>query len=1273
MPLEYEDDLDGFIVSDVEENNENEPPSPQDEQRPDRLAALTLDRRVNDTQTSKVLRAHISVLASALGGPDHTSENGLYKLGHDALACLKDLKRWIRAVDERNGTYDVALACAECGLVTNDLTVILCQWDKPPPGVLRSRITDKIMLACLELLVLLTWPTEVNKNTLYKDFTAKTNNRRAQLAYKQHILSYKGGLALRAVIRLGINALKVPREDREPRDLSILRLILFFIRNVLFIAPLPASKGPKAITNSAALPFGISPDDIALPAVILAFERNNVFLFLTLIAHLVLKEITDESFGLLTMECLSLLTRGVLTRELVNPTIPVQNATTVVPPASYVKGMNLEDLLGEETRRKNHQKNQISTRHGRFGTLLSIQNTSNASYYAVSGQKALASTYDLLDKLDRSKNWHKTSNFKYDSNNYVKELNVVLGLKASELLLRFVNNLLVSGAYNNVVNFVGRHFTTYANGNGSTGRGILDAIDGNELASYFLIITWLFRFKRQRTEAFELQKRLPESKEDGLDYGSVGAALSEVNFLLLISYFRSSYESKDYDSLHVAMVAFREMLLISNSIFNKKRSQQEIDLENANFVNEDRELAEGIIRKLFSQKQFLDVCVNIPRTALKHSPEYLGVVVSVVHILLKSFETLANEDIHLFVKTRRRMRKLDKLAGLNKEMDKEHMHLIDRGSDEEEDEEQIRYITQERKLNFQNTEVRFFHAETVSTHIDYLAKFEDLTHEEIKRAISFFHRLFVVRKDYSALFRLDFMTVIYKLQAHLLQSSSIKGHVDEFIVYFMKKFKSALARFPTAIELLFPRFENFEIKQFLSTGDLEAKQTKTQESRSRGGPKSSYFDEDAVQPRAAPPLQFIDETLSLDQMTGACVYFLVKKKNTAKFLHFLVSELERLARLEEQGTVALKLELNLSNRRLLISDPYLRLLLETFCFKLPFLQNDETVLRQNFNRSVLLKEAGQALSKWLALHEAGVGDIEPFLDQTRREVFEQEDLDFGAECLAATRAGQGIDDDKADRLRIDEMQLHKLMGMARRKEYDETVAAQYYADDDYPDPVGMLDDDDEVNVSTRRSRARSRARGYDSDVELAGSDEELGAQRSQRKRRSRRDLLLETLDSDDESRTKSALMVNDSDDDSDDERNNAFFEKEERLRRLIAQSGGISNKDNLAAFRESWAALLNANSDSQVMDAVDKAASLFVDLEGEDDLLLAGPTQTSAVSPEAAKLVHDEIAEQRKRAHDEIAEQRKRMHTSDESDESDENDENDENDQSDKSDESDED
>lgn len=1199
-PEDYRDDeeLDEFIVSDEEVPETKDAVDDDEEPQIDRIADLTSTLRVNETYTDKILRAHISVLVSALGGPDHSLPDNLYKLGHDALACLKDIKRWIRSVDDRNGLADVALACAECGLVNNDLTVILCQWDKPAKGVKKTKTTEKVMLACLELLVLLTWPVEVNRKTLMKDYTAKTNARRAQLAYKHHILSYKGGRTLKAVIRLGLEALQLPKDEREPRDVNILRLIMFFIRNVLYISPLPPSKSPKAITNSADLPNGMNPEDIGLNAVLNAFERNKVLLFLSSVTHSLLTDLTDESFGLLAVECISLLTNTVPVTRLFTTEPQVPDVSTTVPPASSAAGLQLQDLLSEETRRKKHQINTVSTRHGRFGTLLSIQTSDNASNYTVSGQEALASTLGTLDKLDRSKKWHKASGFKYDSNGYVKSSSAYLNRDTTKVLVKFVNLLLISGSFNNMLKFVSQQLTTITNDADLGRRGMLEAIDGHELASYFMTITWFFRYKRERLAFYLAQAKKPQEGEEGLDYGSIGAALSEVNFILLISYFRSSFDSKDYDSLHVAMICLREMLLISNSIFLKERSEKELTLDSEDDVNEDRELAEGILRKLFSQKQFLDMMVNVPKTASKHSPEYLSVVVSIVHVLLKCFEALANEDVKLYIKTRRKMSKLANRGGLNHDMDRQHWDLIDRGSDEEDDDEQIRYITQERKLDFKNTEIRFFHSDIVSTHMDYLARYEDLAHEEIKRGISFFHRLFVVRKDYAALYRLDFMNLIYKLRNFLPRSSSIRRHVEEFIVYFMKKFKSAFERFPVAVELLFPRIENVEIKSFMSTGDVVVGKGGNDDGdayKSSKLPKSSYFADDSPQPRAALQLQFADDNKTMDEKIGVLIYHLIKRKGALKVVKFLALELERLSKLKGEGISQLQLRLNLATRRLLINDSHLRLLVEVLGFDVPFLQNDETILRPSVDAAQLI-EGKELIEKWLRLHEVGIGDIEPFLDQIRLEIFPKEHLDFGVAALANLRAGLPIDTELAATLELTESQIHKLIGLAKRKDYDENVASKFYADDDdFVEPATTgLDDSEDERPLQRTSRSRRRPI---EDIELAFDDD-----KPPKARRRRKQDLLASLDLDDErTKAKSSEMVHDSDDDSDDELAQAFYDREEKLRQLISLTGGIVNKELLEVFKESWKKIVGSNSDTQVKAAIEKAAGLFVeDLDDED-------------------------------------------------------------------------
>ena len=66
-------------------------------------------------------------------------------LGDDALACLKDIKRWLKLYDEKANRLDVARCLAEANLVKGDLLEILAAW---PEDATEDRVKAKIALAC---------------------------------------------------------------------------------------------------------------------------------------------------------------------------------------------------------------------------------------------------------------------------------------------------------------------------------------------------------------------------------------------------------------------------------------------------------------------------------------------------------------------------------------------------------------------------------------------------------------------------------------------------------------------------------------------------------------------------------------------------------------------------------------------------------------------------------------------------------------------------------------------------------------------------------------------------------------------------------------------------------------------------------------------------------------------------------------------------------------------------------------------------------------------
>lgn len=1095
--IETDPELVDFIVSDEPklENEANDVDEPTD-----RLQAITTTLKPNETKTQKILKAHISVLVSALGGPDHTSSliPVPYKLGHDALACLKDLKRWIKSVDDKLGSFDVALACSESGLVQNDLTVMLCQWDTQLSkniAIKNARMTEKIMLADLELLVLLTWPTELTPESTEAQRLGFVNFRKSQIIWKKHILTFNKGQTLKSVIRLVLGTLSKDKSDRDTRDNNILRLVLFFIRNILYISPTTTSvstKRPKELSHLNNMPNGVSLEDISLNHVLEVFKKNKVLLLLLTISNSLGSEFDNNVFGPCCLECINLIIKQVDVEDL-------------LPGSKQSKSVNnvkseLNNLLQEESRRKKVQGQNLSTRHGRFGTLLSIQGDEQT--YVVSGQEALASSNMTLEKLDRSKKWNKTSSFKYDSDQYTNNQKVYLNQKALEILKDFINLFLNGGCFNNLISAISSLLSSADD---------LTIIDPYENAVYFLTIGWFLNFTRQsiihtNTTDGPTTDAITGDNEE-LGFTSINACLSQTNFILMLNYFRKSFEARDWNSVHVAMDCFLELLLVAHNLFLSDANDDD---------NEDsaKELGEGIIRNLFTSYDFLNVLVAIPQTASKHSPDYLKKCIHMVHILLKSFEAFTKENVTLYIKKRRRKLKKsgsshDIEARLTYRLGDDLMEY----SDEEVDEARAKEEKIERKLDLLRTEQRFFHTNTINSYIDYLREYEDLTQEEIKRCISYFHRLFVVNKDHQALFRLDFIYTIHKVR-NSLSHCNLRQHIDDFIIYFMKKFKLMFSRFPNAIELLFPRFEDNEAKTFLSQGELF---TKDQTTKS--------------QPLLAKDIEFIND-FDMDQKVKILITALFHQEKQ-DFISWLTKALETIVKQKVDHLVnhdplnvttnSIILTVPETFRRLVINNGYIRCLLSLVHFELPEILEDLCELPKLVTTAQIV-ELVELIKKWVSNQPVEFDDgKDAFFFMTTKdyydggEDFEYNDTDIAFETVGNSTKSSYLDQlDYLDDLesQISKSQASQPRGIARKKH----------------------------RVTSKPSTKTVPKQGIATTSTLS---------------------------------IKSTEFIHDSDDDSDNDAE--FFEREEKLRALLAQTGGIVNSTQLEEFKRVWSNIAHDN------------------------------------------------------------------------------------------------
>jgi replication fork protection complex subunit Tof1/Swi1 len=343
------------------------------------------------------LKAHITNLVSALGGPDLDDPDRKYKLGDDALGCLRDLKRWLKSYDDQHEKLDVARAISETSLMTFDLIEILTSWENSCEQGKSNPQQDRIALACLELMVPLTWPLELNKMTANANqYLHKPALDHARIRYKQAVLTHAKEKVLRAVIRLAIPSLKASLRDRTTREDGVLKLAVYFFRNLL------------AIENSESILD--AENDTSTSNTLLSYHKQNVLDFLITIAAGI--GTTFEVQDTIVLECLFYMLKGIP----VNKVLEVRGESESITPAPQRPTRPLDDLSGLLKREKEMQhtfSRNAATRHNRFGTMVSMI-ISEDTRLALSGQKGLSGVSESLERLDATKKWHKPLRRKID-------------------------------------------------------------------------------------------------------------------------------------------------------------------------------------------------------------------------------------------------------------------------------------------------------------------------------------------------------------------------------------------------------------------------------------------------------------------------------------------------------------------------------------------------------------------------------------------------------------------------------------------------------------------------------------------------------------------------------------------------------------------------------------------------------------------------------------------------------------------------------------------
>lgn len=995
---------------------------------------------------------------------------------------------------------DVARCLADANLVTGDLMQILALWTENSSD---DRYKSRMALACYELLAPLTWPIEKNKETM------TVNHHRhvpvlelAQLKYKREIINFDKARLLHTAVRVALPSMAIPIGDRVQRDAGIIKLMLYFLRNIAMIAPPP---GVKVDGDES---------QISRAAIIDAFSYQDIFFTILTLASNMGEDFKTED--VIVMEIIFHIIKRVNVKNLFLDEQELGKART----AELTAAMKKEASMLRSYNRK------APTRHSRFGTMLWIQK-SDGKVASLSGQGALADVSARERKMDESKTFRPPRRAAKEEME-PKDLGppIVLNVRASKQLHGFVEDFLDSG-FNPLFQQV---------------RKTLDR-DGVEVMQhhaqqFFYTVAWFLEAERTRQKSRRGQK--PTSDEQVNSFQLVATVLNQEMFILVKRYLVKSYTDGDWRELNAVMRCFTQILLTVQDMFASENE-------------DDQEIAENALSRIFYEETTHDAVVNIVRSYKDQGFDYLDACTELVHTYMRVLEAYSKENVDMQVRSKRRMKKKKKKAQQATDAENGESAGQNDNDNSEDDQAAAEKTAQERKFDFTKFANRFVPQGVVDTFVKFTKYYRDLDESQLKRAHRYFYRL-AFKQDMSVmLFRVDIIHLLYNmikgpepLDTQLGMFKEWEELVKQIIRRCMKKIEERPA---LIIELLFSKInatayylEYGYDKQTISTGI----------------------------PRAAAELDFKRIDLVLEEQIAIAVSLLLDK-NEQEHVDWVKSQLsacskERIAWEAAEkaklmverpdGSMALQDDWALTMREpeyyskwqsiLLRGSQRLKSavlqthgdgLLKTAIFKNPRLRLLMRVVGFERLSNALDEEVGSA---WIIPSRHSAQDLDEYKDLINKAEFSPPAFDDGETA---------------------EQQVRRKTAPRKRAVFDDDEGGDFdnFVDDGDDDlfPKNLpnkrlVGPDDDRPTKKRSVRRRKDASGGDDDELPSDEEDEIRADKARKRR---------TRDLDKQRRIKSALYVSPSDDESDVEGDAEFFRREEEIRQRVKKALAFAPTD----------------------------------------------------------------------------------------------------------------
>lgn len=625
----------------------------------------------------------------------------------------------------------------------------------------------------------------------------------------------------------------------------------------------------------------------------------------------------------------------------------------------------------------------------------------------------------------------------------------------------------------------------------------------------------------------ELLRRKRQRANNGIidDFGLIGAALHQNNFVIVMKLMKESYEKgekQNFDVLYAGIICFTQIL----HVIRDMESQSSIS-------DDDKDIAENMKLRLFYEENSLDLMAYLPRSAAKQSEAFLKATIELTHMLLKMLDAFSKQHTVLFIRSKRQRRvrrkqkkKNDTSSHVNDEYQSNNDVENGRNGEDDEDndegqsENEAERVTQERKFEFSKFETKFINEDTMEAYKRFFKNYNELSPQEIKWALTFFHRIFVKREVHSLLFSLDFMKLLELVTSSrdgLPASHKSRPEVENFLKYYMTKLNAALAQTPSLyVELLFPKLN--EHVYYLDHGYDEIKPSQ----------RSKY----------AAVFEFVKSDLTEEQQFSIVIAALLDEDKLS-LIEWLTERLTtimedfRTTYAERSGNmVGYYIDLLLigqeavEQKTAVEKDGKFRLLLDMLGFIIPHLNNNRCYLPGNVPISKI--EEG---IRYLKIYMVEPVDLEGHLaSEYLRKKRERQSREATIEANNNSDTGSDDENDIID-----------------------TSRNNINIDDDDDNGIDAFNDSrfaalpSEEREARKEASSKKRSKGKQKKQKRQKTeDQDLPAQVRRRIAQ--------------EEAIKSSRYITNSDDESDEERDKEFFEREESLRaKLSAQLGGANS------------------------------------------------------------------------------------------------------------------